>query len=239
MPDDDKLGTPEPQAADASEDTSTSGAEGMEGQGGLSPEDTEKLHLTWKAKAERVEALEAQLAALQAQQQPPAADEGEDDDEALIRENLELGQKDAAARLAAKNALYMRQLVREIGFSQQLRDIPDTQERKKVLEHFQKNRNRLGDPNAARAEIQAQEYAETNRKLAEENARMKKALEAAQVKPPDGVPTHLRGSPESTKGVRQMTKAQWDREIAAAEDNKDARFKLMNDRRHKKLVVEG
>lgn len=245
MPDDDsKLGTSDPNAADAPESTETSRAPESEGQGGLSADDTAKLNLSWKTTAEaerrRAEAAEAELATLRERQEPtPAAqgtDEGDEDEDALIRENLAIA-KDPAARLSALNALNQRKLIREIGFKQQLTDAcPDPEEREIVLQHFNENRHLYGNPRVAKQALDSKKLAADKAKLEAENERMKKALEQAKIQPPGGVPTHVRGNPETHKDVRQMSRAQWEKEQSELSD--EDRMAQQRARIKKEIIVE-
>ena len=123
------------------------------------------------------------------------------------------------AKAVKKGRAERAELVKAIIDRDQLRDIPDPVLRKEVYEHYQRNRNRFEDPKSALDNIQARRLQAEKDKLVEENERLKKAVAQAAIKPPDGVPTHLRGAPGSEKDIVKMTRAQWLKDQAELGDD--------------------
>ena len=98
-------------------------------------------------------------------------------------------------------------IVQEIVNARAIDQIPDAELRKETADHFAKNRHRLGDPQAAIAEVNA-------KKLATEHERLKQELaKAAANQPIRGVNTSAREVPASEHKVRVMTLAELEAEV--------------------------
>jgi hypothetical protein len=159
------------------------------------PEDWKRKYLEAKQAEERANRLEREVAALKERlEQPPAAPDGGAgaDDEADWDEVRAFAAKgDPVAKALLKSQRERDELVLGISIRDQLRDIPDPEERARVRDHWLKNRNRLGDIKAARSELREES-------LGRENEELKKRLEAAAIKrDPDTVRTDARGVPAS------------------------------------------
>jgi hypothetical protein len=211
-------GTPGQDDGDALEQSATTGTPELDDRDAESSEpDYKALYLASKSKVEEANRLKAEIEALrQREPQPPAAED--DDEPAPIKDDVDWekvqdyarrGDEVAKAQLANR-AMYL-ELARDVRDSFGLRDIEDKAERKEVLAHFAKNRHRLGDVQAAAAEIRA-------RKLDTEVARLRQELEAVTKQPPrDVVKTHAREVTSSEAKARKMTYEQYDAQIAALE----------------------
>ena len=240
-------GTPTQDGGDAAEHAPTTGTPAAEGRDAGSQTATEEQVLAWKAKAEeanKVPGLMARIDELEERQaQSPAApgDEPDDDDDEVdwdqVRYHASRGDATAKAQLKqqkenAELRAELREMQEGIRLLRQLDAIPDKDEQKEVTKHFKQNRHRLGDINAARAEIR-------EKKLEVENDELRKQLAAAAKKPPSGPTTGEREVPASAMKPTEMTRADWDAEQASFPDTPEGAKDRMRRQRemNKKLVL--
>ena len=203
---------PTQEGGDAAAQTPTAGTPAEEVRN-AQDENIAKLNLEWKAKAERTNELERENAELRAHQAPsPAATDAraanvdEDGvDWSAVENFARQGDPVAKAQIATKRS--QDTLIRELANVRAIDQIPDAELRKEAADHFAKNRHRLGDPQAAIAEVSA-------KKLATENERLKAELaKAAANQPVKGVNTSAREVPASEHKVRVMTLAELEAEV--------------------------
>jgi hypothetical protein len=233
-----KTGTPSPEDGDAGESTQKTGTQDKDGRDGQAQSDTEKLNLTWKEKAERVNQLEAKLAELEERlKQSPAASERnergtqDDDDWDRVADFAAKGDPVARAQLRLRQALVEHAVTTT--HESQIMEMPEA-ERREVREHFQKNRHRLGDPQAARSELR-------ERKLSAENEKLRAELEKASQRPDtDVVRTHHREVPASEHKVRTMSPEEFDAEQArlAAEGRHRDKMAMQRDYAEGKIELK-
>lgn len=237
--DDPKSGTPPVDGGDAA-GTQTAGTP----QGDDRNADADgrwKEALEWKSKAERLNAMERELAeerALRAelearQTRQPGRDDGdEDEDDRGVREWA--SKNDVVARkvlkLEKKFEERERALISEFGTALEAIDsISDREERKAALQHLQKNRHRLGDLQAAVAEVQGNKMREELERLRKENERLARKPEPMNDSAPS---TIARSEPQVGKAKpTQMTEAAYDKrceELAAAKQYREL-AKLQSD----------
>lgn len=211
-PDDANGGTPEDEAA--------RNAAANDNQG--------KLIQTLQDKAARVNKAEAEAQTLRAERdallraQSPAA--GTADPEAERRAtvkrlaegtmNPEWGP-DAVAQQLLATEQKLDMALNEIMNMRELDTISDAGKRKQVLDHFNNNRHRLADIRGAKAEIESEQLAEQVKAQAEENDKLRKALEATSKRQnPDAISTHRQEVSAPALKAREMTQAEWEDEQA-------------------------
>lgn len=207
---DETTGTPGQEGGDAAEQTPTTGtpaADGRDAQGG--EPDYKALHL---ANKQTIEELKKRLDAIQEDPpQPPAAeDQGDDDDADWDQVRAWAAKGDATSKLLLKEREQREALAKAIVYKSQLDSLPES-ERRDALNHFQRHRNRFGDPLAAAADLRA-------KKLSDEVATLREELRKLSKKPdPDVVRTHDRevSAPEAKDKIRR---ADWHREQKQLED---------------------
>lgn len=211
-------GTPDPDDGDPGDDTQDSGTQDQKDRDADSREpDYKKLYLEEaKPKIERVNALEKENAELkEAMKQSPAASDDDEDSDPKDPAHWQRVKHFAAQGDVACQALLEEREQRkrdqetrdrETIHALQLRDIEDKPLRKRVYDHFQKNRHRLGDTRAALAEVREQELEQDNKRLREQID--KRPDQSDRDKPPK---THDRTPPEGKKKVH-MTQKEWDQE---------------------------
>lgn len=162
--------------------------------------------------------------------QPPAAEDDEEngsddgDEETVdwdqVREFAKRGDPVAKAQIA--NARRLMRFEQTVANTILLRDIDDKSEREEVKRYMlaSQKRGRHIDIKAATAEVR-------ERKLADENTRLKQELEMAKKKPPqDTVRTHVRevsARQAKDREIPKMTYAEWDTE--QAELQRQGKFK--------------
>lgn len=218
-------GTPEPDDADALEQSGTSGTPGTDGRdadaGKPTYEQLEALYLSSKEKVEEANRWKERVADLEARTQPvPAAVVQDESDELSPDEIAKLKVADAAGDWAAGAILKQdralkreratrMQLVRDLVDDSDLKRIPDAAKQKKVLDHLQVNRHRLGDVRAAQSEVDAEELGAENKRLREQVAALDRKRDPAVDTAPD---THGRGAPR--EAPKTMTEDQFDTESA-------------------------
>lgn len=207
-----KAGTPNPDDGEAAKQPK-SGTQGEDGRDARGSDDTAKLNMEWKQKAERVNALEAEVAELKArQEQSPAArdDAATDKIEELLEEAAGFARKgDATSALLLRERAERLQFQQDVIHANQIRDIP-LDERAEVTAHFQKNRHRFADPLGARSELR-------EKALAKRNVELEAEVRRLGAKPDEDV---VKGQPVSTKerevtateNTKHMTAKQWERE---------------------------
>lgn len=214
MTTDETTGTPGTDDGDAAAQTPTTGTPGTDDRDATTGEpDYKQLYLASKDKVEAANRMERELAELRAARDAEPEDEPDDAgtdgdgvDWEKVADYARRGDQVAKAQIA--NRRMQLELAKNVRDSFQLRDISDATERKEVLAHFAKNKHRLGDIGAARAEVR-------ERKLEAENARLTKELELAKKKPPtDVVRTHTREVSATETKARQIAGADFDREQA-------------------------
>jgi len=215
--DEQTTGTTSADDGDAAVPTPTTGTPTDAGRdaGASSEPDYKQLYLASKDKIEAANRMEAELAQLRTRREPPPDEDEDDLDEAaqgdgvdwdVVADFARRGDQVAKAQLA--NRRMNIELAKNVRDSFQLRDIDDRDERKEVLAHFAKNKHRLGDIGAARAEVR-------ERKLETENVRLKRELELARKQPPtDVVRTHSREVSSTEQKTRYMAESDFDREQA-------------------------
>lgn len=220
MPEAETTGTQGQEGGDAGVDTQTAGTPGAEGRDAQSKgDDLTKLNLEWKGKAETLNALFASYGVNSAEElkellaQSPAApvDNGTDaggDDELERGAEEWVGKGDAVAKYATSKIKKLEerieQLTRGVGDAFAVREIPEA-ERKAAVAHYQKNRHRLGDVNAALAEIRAPKLAAENARLSAELAKLQKHPDPDVVSAPRTAGREI-ASTQTNK--RKMTLAQ-------------------------------
>lgn len=218
----DDVTTPNPDGGDAG--TQDEAARNAEAEA-----NREKLLQTLQEKAARVNAAEAEAKVYKAQldaltrAQSPAARGGDPRAERLSTVQqfatgaLGEGPDPVAAEvLALREELSMT--VQELANVRALDRITDEAKQQKVKDHFNKNRHRLGDVEAARAEIEREELSERAKEQQAEIDRLKATLAATSKRTnPDVVQTHTREVTAAEQQSREMTKAQWDERQAQLE----------------------
>ncbi len=234
MTTDQTTGTQTQEGGDAADSTQTAGTPADEGRNaesqGISISKEEAL--AWKGKAETLNSLMASYGVSSPEElrerlaQSPAApaverpeDDGDDDsfDPADVHRTAEFVEKgDAVARLALRMAKRIEklekrsdQLTRGIGDVFTARDIEDRTLRARTLAHYEKNKYRLGDINAALAEVQVADQRAEITKLKAELAKMNKPID------PD-----VRNAPST--GGREITATQVKRKMTLAQATAEA-----------------
>lgn len=214
-------GTPEPDDGDA-QGTATTGTPAADDRDASSTSTTEPdwkaIALANKSKVEEANRILADHA--RARVESPPADSNDDDGQGGDEDKYWQETEDFARRgdPVAKAAIHAReenkQLRRTIADTFTLRDITDKDEQQEVYKHYQRNRHRLGDVGAARAEVR-------ERKLADKVATLQKELDASKaatqkrVQTSDVVRTHSREVPaKEANERRKMTFDQFDAEVA-------------------------
>lgn len=219
-------GTPAPTDGEQpTAETRTETQEDRQVQGG--EPDWKQEYLKAKSKIERVNVVEAQLAAREAENAalrsrlaPSPAAQGEEDDESYVDEasfNNYATQGDPVARKTkrlerklAKTEKRLDEIVPNIVHSNMLRDMP-LEKRQRVYDHFQANRQRFGDPRVAEADLDATELRQETKGLRE---RLKQYETERKIDPDvvRAVPTHQREVPASEQKVKTMTTDEFDTE---------------------------
>ncbi len=207
--------TPEPDDGDAAEQTPTTETP-VQDERNAAQEQEAKVRLEHKIKAEKLNALETKYGpdfetVLDRAVQSPAvrSEAPEEEDEAYWASVKEWSDKgDPVAKATLRSEIQRRRDRKEILDALDLREIGDANERREVLDHYARNRHRLGDVAAARAEIHA-------RKLADENKKLREAVAiSSKRRDPEVVSTVEREHSAKETKVRQMSSAEYDRQIA-------------------------
>jgi hypothetical protein len=231
-------GTPEPETGDAAEQTPTAESPSAEDRDasstGTKEPDYKQLYLASK---DKIEAANRLLEEQQRATHTPAAPAREpDEEEGFWAEVEEFARKgDPVAKAQLWNRDHQLRKEREIVDAFQLREIADADERKAVAQHYVRNRHRLGDVAAARAELRAG-------KLEEENQRLQAALKAAQqssVRDPQVARTTLgREVTAKEHKTEKMTRAEWDQAQQRLEDEGKYAEKIAMQMRRRKGEIE-
>jgi hypothetical protein len=201
-------GTPDQDGGDALESTGTAGTPGTDGRNAESGDDNRwKEALEWKAKAERVNELEAKLKELEEErEQPPVADVSEDPKASRRKKVEEFKQRGDPV---AEDHLDLREevhaLQRDLYLQRQLDEMP-ADERDRVKDHFNKNWRRLGDMKAARAELVAPKLEKEVKELREKLALLEKPPDEDVMRAP---PTHGREI-SARQTTKKLNEAQFD-----------------------------
>lgn len=242
MTDERTTGTPPTDDGDAAASTPTTGTPGGDGRDADSSEpDYKAMYLASKDKIEEANRLKAENDALRMRADQPPADQDDDEeapagddgnglptkvDWARVQDYASRGDEVAKAQI--ENRILIERLARNTSDTFTLKEI-DKAEQAEVKAHYQKNRHRLADIKAARAEVR-------ERKLDAENQRLTKELEAARKQPPtDVVRTHSREVSSTEAKARKMSYAEFDQrqaELIAQGKRSEARAlsrKLSND----------
>lgn len=206
-------GTPEGQARDAQD------------------ENIGKLNMEWKDKAANWNKIETLMNAYgvssidelneRLARSPAAQDESVQDgpiasDDEISEAKGWAKKGDATSRLTLKALEKIekleaenQRLVRGIEDAFTVRDIPDAAKRKRVVDHFTKNRHRLGDIRAAQAEVEVADNRAEIERLQAELARHRKSGVT-----PNAPATHVPDSPPSkTTNTKQMKQSEFRAEI--------------------------
>lgn len=212
-------GTPEQDGGDALEQTGTAGtpdSDGRDAESGKEP-DWKQLYLQSKDAVEERNRLKAELDDLKGgSPQPPVAESPEvkektdQIEDALIRADEFRRKGDPVAAVALETRAELLATQRDLILERQLNRIP-AEKQEAVLKHFSKHRNRLGDINAAYAEILAPEQEQEIKVLREKLAALEKGPDPEVMKAP---PTGGREITARETKQRNMTQAQWNAEMA-------------------------
>lgn len=218
--------TPNPNDGDAPANTETAGTSGKDERNAASEGElkiTKDEALGWKGKAEvlnslfakygvsTVEELNEVLAQSPAAPAPTSPEPVADDEE--LQATIDHAKRgDPVAKLALRLLERQEQLTRGVGDAFSVREIEDVKLRRQAVAHYEKNRHRLGDVNAALAEIEAPRLRAELRKATEELERLKK--------PPDPDVTSAPPQPGreitsmQTQSVKKMRESDFDAEQA-------------------------
>ena len=225
-------GTPELDGGDAAQADGRDASEAGRDAESKEP-DYKTMYLEAKGKVERTNALEAENAELRSRaEQPPAAQPNGQgaEDEAYWADVKHWADKgDAVAKAMLNQRDEQERMAYAMSATYELLDIEDRDTRRAVAKHMQRNANRNLDVRAARSEVEAQKLAKERLTLAEENAKLKSALEAAQKKPPtDVIRTATREitSQRSGNTTESMTEAEFDQRQAELKAQGPAGHKL-------------
>jgi len=195
--------------------TDEQNAKAEENQGRLIASLQEKAARVNAAEREAAEA-KAEVERLRRAQSPAAPSPGVDPRQYRVREALAWaqGQKivdgvqqgpDPVAGLAIDLATDNEMLKQQLAERDALDDIEDKALRREVKKHLNDNRNRLGDVDAALAEVQVRKLSEVQ----EENVRLAAALRTAQQPTGAAPPTLHREVPAQTLKARTMTQDEY------------------------------
>ncbi len=208
------------------QDDATSGTPAAEAPRNAEADDNQKKLLqSLQEKAARVNDAERRAASAEAEidrlrraaQSPAAPAPGVDPRQQRLRETVAWaqgqrdpeGKQDPVAGVVVDLATDLEIERMRRAESEALSEIEDKAMRKKIKEHLEANRHRLGDVDAARAEIEAQSVEE----MRAENERLNAALRAAQAPTGSAPPTHHQPVPASTLKARQMTPDEWEQHL--------------------------
>jgi len=247
-------GTPTPDDTDALEQPGTGGTpveddRNAEPGEGVSP-DRWKEALQWKAKAERVDELERKVEELEGgSQQPPVAESPEvqaksDQIDKTLDQAEEFKRRgDPVAALVLEERAERLRLERDLILTRQLDRVP-ADEHDAVLKHFNRNRHRLGDINAARSELR-EKVLERDLKVANERlAKLEKGPDPEVMNAP---PTHGREINARDTKTRNLTRDAWNRDMAQLDErindgDRDAlqeKYRKQADLRKGQIQVKG
>lgn len=192
-------GTPTPDGGDA-QPTATTGTPAEDGRNASDGDERWKEALVWKAKAERLNEVEAKLAELEARQ-TPAADVSTDQVAAYYAEVERQAMNGTPWAIAE-----VRRLKLDAERDEALRILADAlpPERKEVLKEYAQNRHKYGTPEAAAEALEARKLREKVQALEAENKRL-----STNRVDPNVVPTATREGPAATTSTREMTRAEW------------------------------
>lgn len=185
-----------------------------------------RLIASLQEKAARVNAAEARAAALEAQivaltrpaQSPAAQGNGDDPRQERIAQARDWadgrmdkdGKKDPVAGLVLDVLDELRMTQDEVKNLRKLDRITDEAKRERVQKHFEANTHRLGDIDAAKAEIDAKELAELNRAQQEQIDKLTKAMaQSAAARGPNVARTVDKEVTAGEFKERTMTGAEW------------------------------
>lgn len=172
------------------------------------------MALAYKDKVERVNDQDRTAEPEGGQPQPPVAEDPEvqaktDQIDDLLEKAAEFERRgDPVAALSLRTDARLAKLERDTILREQLAEMPKDV-RKDVIAHFNKHHRRLGDMNAALAEIEAPKLAAENRALKERLALLEKPRDPDVVNAP---PTHGREFGARETKSRQYTEEQFDAE---------------------------
>jgi len=228
MANDDTTQTTNPNDTDAPEQPGTGETTGEGERAGTSKGDDyhARQALENKIKAETLNALYASYGVSSAEelrerlaQSPaaPAVTSAETEDDGVDWNAVEAyaAKGDPVAKAQLWNRQRMEQLARGTADAFVVQGIPDQKERNAALAHYEKNRHRLGDVNAALAEIRAPRLQAENARLTAELAKMSKTPD------PDVLNAPKTGGREITAtevSKRKMSGTQYDSEVKALHD---------------------
>lgn len=234
-------GTPNPDGGDAAQGqtTGTQESEGRDAGSSGQADDFTRLNLEWKAKAERLNALEAKYgsnfesAIEQRQPQSPAADSQTNADAAYWADVVESARNgDHAAKAAIQIEIQRRQDKRDMMDALALRDIADVTERQEVYNLYTNNRTRYGDVEAAREAVRARRLEAELTKTREEIKRNTAKVD------PDVVRTHSRETSAKGTQIRKMSGSEYDRKIAQVPGQGPTREQLQLQRDYSNGLIE-
>jgi hypothetical protein len=224
MADEETTGTTEEPTGDAPEETTDSGSEA--GRDAASEPDYKAMYLAAKEKVEEANRLAERVKELEGRQ--PESPAEEDDDDSLTEEELHgvrhwAGQDDKVARAALKLAKQNARLEKRLndlefatGTVYRASDIEDKALRREVLSHLNNNRHRLGDFEAAYAEVMAKKREDMLSEQGAELEKLREALKKSQGHKNDSevVRTEARDVSATEVKAKKMTLAEFDAEQA-------------------------
>lgn len=213
-----QTGTPEQDGGDAAEQTPTTGTPATEGRdGGASEPDYKSLYLGLKpeleAKNDKLREYESRAASPPAM---PPTNQQPDPRSEYRNQVYDLARRGDPVAMAQVETWEWQDASVKAGRDQgQLMAMPEGI-REQVFQHYEKNRHRLGDPIAARAEI---ENGSNAKRLAELEAEIKRLKGQTSRPDPDVVRTFGQEHTAAQHKDRiSMTGAKFDAEVKALKD---------------------
>jgi hypothetical protein len=219
-------GTLDQDGGDALEQSGTAGTpeseQSRDAESGSEP-DYKALYLQSKDAVEERNRLKAELEELKGGSTPPPVAESPDVqaktdqiEDVLSKAEAFRKQGDPVAAIALETRAELLATQRDLILERQLNRIPqDSQDA--VVKHFNKNRHRLGDINAAYAEINAPRYQKENEELRKEIEVLKRGPDPEVQKAP---PTHGREISARERKFKEMTEDEIQAEAARLERDK-------------------
>ncbi len=226
--------TTEPEGAD---DVDTD-AEREPGEAGRTVAETENgtdFRKLWleegKAAQERANRLERQLAEVMARLgNAPAARDRDDDDPEDVQVRKFADDGDPVAKRQLKQDEKIENLITALVLERQLGKIEDPDLRERTKKHFAKNQHRLGDIDAALAEVEREDDKAEIKRLREGLTKQTRRVD------PDIVRTHERDVPATKAKVREVSRADFEAQQKALEWTDPGKFRANQRARRQGLI---